>query len=148
VIEVLIIGYGNRLRRDDGAGVRVARCVERWQCPGVACLAPQQLVPELAEDLSRSRRALFVDAALTEKVMVMRLLESAAVPPGLAHTSTPAALLAWSHALYGRCPPAWLLTIPAADLGHGFGLSPQARRSVREALAWARSWLRQPSSPT
>ncbi len=29
---VLVIGYGNELRRDDGAGLRLAeRMVERWQ---------------------------------------------------------------------------------------------------------------------
>lgn len=139
--QVLLIGYGNPLRRDDGAALRVVRVVRRWRVPGVVCRASFQLVPELAEELSCAKHALFVDASHPQEAMVVQVLEPRTAAPSLGHISDPAALLAWSVALYGRRPAAWLLTLPAPDLGHGFGLSPAARQGVRAALHWTRDWF-------
>ena len=62
--RLLVIGYGNELRGDDGVGPRVARAVSDWRLPGVTALAVHQLAPELAEPLSLSDAAVFVDAAV------------------------------------------------------------------------------------
>ena len=66
--ELLIIGCGNSLRGDDGVGMEVVRAL--WaQREGIPDLRhagfmwSQQLLPELALDLSRSSLAIFVDAA-------------------------------------------------------------------------------------
>jgi hypothetical protein len=47
--ELLVIGYGNSLRRDDGVGPRVAEAVEALQLPGVRTLTCQLLTPEFAD---------------------------------------------------------------------------------------------------
>jgi hydrogenase maturation protease len=52
--EVLVIGYGNTLRRDDAVGPLSAEEVSRWGRPGVVPLDLAQLLPELAERLSRA----------------------------------------------------------------------------------------------
>ncbi len=64
---LLIIGYGNSLRRDDGAGLVLAqRLAEQWKKDGhaVRLLLTHQLMPEMALDLAESDVAgvLFVDA--------------------------------------------------------------------------------------
>src|SRR5262245_16832288 len=89
--EVMVLGYGNTLRRDDAVGPLVAEAVSRWGRPDVVALAVPQLVPELAEPLSRARLAIFVDAALTGKVC-----EQLPTPcePSLNHTGDPGWLLA------------------------------------------------------
>ncbi len=47
---ILVIGYGNSLRSDDGVGPFVAEAVEALRLPGVHTLICQQLSPEqLAE---------------------------------------------------------------------------------------------------
>jgi Ni,Fe-hydrogenase maturation factor len=58
----LVIGYGNDLRGDDGAGPRVAELVRGWRLPGLTAIAVRQLTPELAEPLASAEFALFVDA--------------------------------------------------------------------------------------
>jgi hydrogenase maturation protease len=140
-LRILIIGYGNTLRRDDGVGWRVARHVARWQRPGVTAQALFQLTPELAADLSDASHALFVDAAQAQKGMAVCMVQPVAEPGSLAHAGDPGRLLGWTQALYGRQPDSWLLTIPACDTGLGKQISPLGRQGMRAALAWIRDWL-------
>jgi hydrogenase maturation protease len=130
----LVIGYGNELRRDDAVGPCVARAVADWALPGVEAVAVRQLLPELAEQVARAREVLFVDAAADDRHVSFRLVESEQRTPVLAHTGSPAELLAVVAALYGRRPRAWLLRVPASDFGLGVGLSPLAARGMAEAL--------------
>jgi hydrogenase maturation protease len=131
--DALVIGYGNELRGDDGAGPRVARAVQGWGLPGVRALALHQLTPELAEDLAGARVAVFVDAAADADPAGPRRLS----PGGgnaLGHICDPGTLLALARGLFGRSPPAWLITVPARSFAPGEGLSETARAGVRRAL--------------
>ena len=72
--DVLVIGYGNTLRGDDGIGPAVAGEIDRLAVPGVRVIVVHQLTPELAADLAACRRAVFIDAATTgEAVAVAHL---------------------------------------------------------------------------
>src|SRR5687767_15002380 len=62
--KLLVIGYGNTLRRDDGVGPRVAETVGALRLPGVRTLVCQQLSPEHAEPISQADAVVFVDAAV------------------------------------------------------------------------------------
>jgi len=142
LIPWLVIGYGNTLRRDDGAGVRVAEAVEQWALPGVQVLLRHQLAPELADALARAARVVFVDAAAGEQTRpAWRPLRPAPRAAPLAHAADPRALLLLARALFGRAPRAWLLTLPAPDLGYGEGLSPLAAAGAQAALLKLRRQL-------
>jgi hydrogenase maturation protease len=131
----LVIGYGNELRRDDGVGPRVARAVAAWGVPDVLALALHQLTPELAEAVAGAEVVFFVDAAAGDDTAVrVRPVWPDVRRPALGHTSSPAELLALAVALYGGRPRAWLVTVPAPDLGFGEGLSPAAARGMDDAL--------------
>jgi len=149
---ILLIAYGNPLRRDDGAGLRLAeRMADRWQAAGTRLrhLAVQQLTPELAAEIAEPdvRAVVFVDtravagaaagrqhAASTVLVTPLAAPESAS--PSLGHHLGPAVLLAYAALLLdGRpAPPAWLATTPGVDLGHGEGLSPLAHAAIEAAF--------------
>src|SRR5690242_12833541 len=67
--RVLVIGYGNPLRGDDGVGWHAAEALakslqdeERVPAERVMVLACHQLTLELAEPLSRVERVIFIDA--------------------------------------------------------------------------------------
>lgn len=125
--RLLVIGYGNTLRRDDGVGPRVAGAVKEMQLPGVQVLAPQQLVPELAAHIARARAVIFVDA-IAEKTERVELRELAVGPdcPDFTHAGDPSALLALVKHIYGNNPPGWILAIPGEDFAFGETLSPCA----------------------
>jgi hypothetical protein len=57
----------------------------------------------------------------------------------LGHTGEPRELLALAEALYGRRPEAWLITLPAPELGFGEGLSATAEHGLAEALRQLRT---------
>jgi hydrogenase maturation protease len=131
----LIIGYGNTLRSDDGAGPRVAETVAAMNLPGVRALACPQLTPELADPISRASAVLFVDAAVDAPHKVrLRKLQPARSAQILAHAAAPAALLALARDVFGRAPKAWHLTIPAAKFDFGGDFSPQTQEGVTSAL--------------
>jgi hydrogenase maturation protease len=134
--DILIIGYGNELRSDDGAGPAVARYVESLRLPGVRTLVLPQLTPELAADIACARAVIFVDAQPAHEAHeVQVLLLSPSSPRALgSHTSDPGALLALTQALYGRCPPTWLVAVPAARFDLGTELSPLTQAAVGQAL--------------
>ena len=126
--NTLIIGYGNSLRGDDGAGPFVATQL------GAGAVACHQLTPELAEPISQAHRVIFVDAhagvpAGQISIRPIQPRSSAAI-----HRFDPETLLAWSEQLYGRAPEAVLIGIGAESFALGEGLSPAAKRAARKAI--------------
>jgi len=133
--DLLVIGYGNTLRCDDGVGPRVAEAVAARNLPGVRALACQQLTPELAAPVAQARVVVFVDAAVDApaEVRVCKLEpnESSQV---MAHAADPRTVLALARDVFGHAPQAWWLTIPALHLGFGEDLSHGAQRNLEVAL--------------
>jgi hydrogenase maturation protease len=136
VKRVLVIGYGNPLRGDDGLGPRLASAIDQLAFPGVDVLVCHQLTPELAEPISRADAVIFIDARVQGDPGV-QLQRIEAETPGAfrTHASDPAALLALARALYGTAPAGWWLTLPAVEFGFGEKLSPSAQESLDAGLA-------------
>jgi len=60
---ILVIGYGNTLRRDDGVGVRAAEMMAAdSRFADVEVLTVYQLTPELSLDIATASLVVFVDA--------------------------------------------------------------------------------------
>ena len=138
--DLLVIGYGNTLRRDDGVGSKVAEAVAALNLPGVSVIVRHQLVPELAEPISQARGVIFVDAAVNANGRgEWREIEPNETGQLFAHATDPRSLLALAGQLFGRSPPAWSLAVPVEDLGFGDGLSPRAEVGLRVALKQVQS---------
>lgn len=134
--NLLVVGYGNSLRRDDGVGPRVAELVETLRLPGVQTLICQQLSPEHADTVARSGRVVFVDAAVDDLTKVkFRKLVPGDTSQLMAHAADPRTILALARDVFGRTPEAWWLTIPAVNLGFGADFSPAAESGIQAALA-------------
>jgi hydrogenase maturation protease len=136
VSEVLVIGYGNSLRGDDGIGPHLARAVEAWALPHLRVLAVYQLTPELAEAVAAARRVLFLDAHADANNVPVRVsrLEPAEDSSPSGHSVDPRALLRLARDLYGRAPESYWVTVEARDFGLGEGLSREAKAHCRAAL--------------
>ncbi len=132
---LLVIGYGNMLRQDDSAGPRVIEKIETRGMPGVHTFACAQLSPEHAEMLARARAVVFVDAqaGAASQVRLQKIMpgESSQVTT---HAAEPRTLLALARDVYGRAPPAWLLTIPIERLGFGTDISDTTRQGIDYAV--------------
>ena len=133
--NILIIGYGNTLRGDDGVGPRVAAAIERLAVPGVCTIGCAMLTPELADPVSRADTVIFVDAAVDAPQEVqLRKLEPNESSQLMAHAADPRTMLALARDVFGHTPKAWWLTIPAVALDFSEGLSPAAQLGLAEAV--------------
>lgn len=144
--HLLIIGYGNPLRGDDGLGWRVAeRLALEW--PEAETLTCQQLTPELAEPISRARRVAFVDAAADGPpgaISQRRVEPDASAPASFTHHVNPGVLLALSEKLFGHRPEAALFSVAGASFDFGQTLSPAVEAALPELLQRVRAWTAQP----
>ncbi len=137
---ILLIGYGNSLRNDDGAGQRVAETIADWNLANLRSLAVHQLTPELAELLTMAEKAIFVDvypvsSAQESGLQVMQLSPDApdhAVEMG--HALDPRSLLALTQQVYGAVPLSWWILIPAIDFEFGEQFSAITQQGILDAL--------------
>ena len=141
--DFLVIGYGNTLRGDDGAGPRVAEAVAAMNYPGVRALVCPLLTPELADPISQARVAIFVDAAVDAPQEVRwRELDRPSRRKSWPTPPTRARMLALARDVFGRAPEAWWLTLPAVKFDFGEGLSAAAQRGFDLALEKIQAFCR------
>lgn len=125
--RLVVIGYGNEMRGDDGAGVVAAVAVEELGLPGVEVETRHQLTPELSELLAVADVVVFLDAAVPGGGAVRaREVQPGAESGWTGHAGTPESILALTVALHGRQPRVWCVEIPVERFGWGPGLSEEA----------------------
>jgi hydrogenase maturation protease len=132
---VLIVGYGNPLRSDDGFGWHAARLLAADpRLAGARVLTLHQLTPELAADIASASLVVLVDASVVDaapgSVAVRSIQPRQDSPLSWSHHLDPAALAGLAHALYDHVPPtAWpALPSPTATGSHppSSGCSPRS----------------------
>jgi hydrogenase maturation protease len=143
---VLVIGYGNPGRRDDGLGPAFADALARLDLPGVRVEADYQLGVEDAADAAASKQVLFVDADTRGPApfWVKRLSPAGADLGFSTHSVSPEAVLALAKDLFGAEPETWLMGIRGYLFNEfGEGLSDRAAANLAAALDWAKDALTQ-----
>ena len=125
---VLVVGYGNALRTDDGLGWHAAEWLaDDPRLAGVTVLRRHQLTPELALDISAATLVVLVDASHSPPAgaVIVERLEPAGDPGTTwSHHLSPASLVALAHELYDRAPDVFLVSCGVASLEMGDRLSP------------------------
>ena len=146
--RVLVLAYGNPLRGDDGIGWHAAQAlIPEFDGEDVRVLFCEQLTPDLAEPVARSRRVIFIDASAADepgRVSCLRLSPSAEPPSSFSHEITPGTLLAFAGALYEAIPEASLVSLGAESFEFGQGLSPSVAKSLPALLACVREQIALP----
>jgi hydrogenase maturation protease len=138
---VLLIAYGNSLRRDDGAGFLLAEKIEHLLNDAgraVTRIDVHQLTPELALDIAEETvsTVLFLDTRAVSdpsddlSIHVAKVAAAEIASPSVGHHMDVSLLLAYTDHLFKTPPPSWLLTIPGVDFDHGEGISQTARNAL------------------
>jgi hydrogenase maturation protease len=127
--RVLVIGYGNTLRTDDGAGRRIAeRLAADERLAGATVIQTHQLAPELALDISAADVLVLVDAGSGPPAgsFTIDVLQPAGRPAATpwSHHLEPAGLVALAGALYGHVPTVHLVTVGIESVDVGDRVSP------------------------
>jgi hydrogenase maturation protease len=139
---VLFIGYGNLLRSDDGVGPAVVSrlAASFFDNPRCATITAHQLTPELAIDVARAQRVVFVDASVNlpaGKTRVRRVLPESRSSLTLGHHLSPESIMALASSVCGAdggsgggSPCAWAVAVGVANLSVGDRLSPPVSRTA------------------
>ncbi len=156
--KILIIGYGNPDREDDGVAWHILRALTirlgldspnsyEDEFPEFALIDFAfylQLTPEMAEDISDYEYVCFVDAHTGNIPEPVRLInvESEFQASPFTHHLTPQSLLSLCETIYEKKPDAALLSV----LGHRFlfsrQLSAETAQLVPQAVELIWDWLK------
>ena len=134
--SILLIGYGNPTRMDDGVGWYVADKIEEKLSDLVEVIKADQLAVEMVEDIKDRDLVIFVDAHVSDEDDWIRSEEiKPDSRPGLiAHIIKPSNLLAICESLYHKHPKAYLYSVKGVDFDFGESLSIQTQSSADETI--------------
>lgn len=155
--KLLILGYGNPDREDDGVAWHILRALTiklgldspssyEDEFPEFALIDFAfylQLAPEMAEDISEYKYVCFVDAHTGNIAEPVRLIhvESEFQASPFTHHLTPQSLLSLCETIYKKKPDAALLSV----LGHRFlfsrQLSEETAALVPQAVQLIWDWM-------
>lgn len=148
---MLIIGYGNPDRQDDGIAWHILkRCAERLGLeappsyeegfPGydgpVQFIFSLQLMPEMAEDVAKHDKVVFVDAhtgAIPDDLHIEEVSAAFQSSP-LTHHFTPQSCLSLAASLYGAAPQALLISARGYYFQFTHELSPATEALIEPAV--------------
>jgi hydrogenase maturation protease len=151
--NVLIAGFGNAFRRDDGVARGVVNALRtRLDRPPMGPLDDgfddlghrvdtvllHQLVPELAETLAEYDLVIFVDAHVGTNIpepIHEEPIASTFTKPFVSHQMHPSTVLSLTQQMYDRAPQAMLLSLLGHDFDFGEGLSEETAALVPQAVA-------------
>ncbi|HEU5092783.1 MAG TPA: hydrogenase maturation protease [Nitrospira sp.] len=156
--QLLLLGYGNPDREDDGVAWHILRALTRklgLAAPGsyedefpefalIDFAFHLQLTPEMAEDISAYESVCFIDAHTGNIPEPVRLIEveSEFQASPFTHHLTPQSLLSMCETIYGRKPDAALVSV----LGHRFlfsrQLSAETEKLVPDAVELIWGWMK------
>jgi len=142
--HILVVGFGNQFRRDDGVGPYVVNLVrvalgflplepldDGFDTLGEAVdtIVLHQLTPELAETIKDYELLIFVDAHVGNLPDPIRevSLDAVYTQPFVSHQFHPSTVLALAQQLYGHAPRTVLFSIRGHDFDFGEGLSSETQ---------------------
>lgn len=137
--RILVIGYGNPGRADDGLGPALAERIEALNLPGLTVESDYQLSIEHAAMAAEHDIVVFADAdGATEEPFYLRPVEPVPAGQFTSHSMAPGEVLHLAHSCFNASPAGYLLGLRAEVLDQfAEGLS----RSAREALDAAVEYL-------
>lgn len=145
MVRTVVIGYGSELRGDDRLGPLAARqLAAEISDPDVRVLERPSLTPELAGELAEAEWVVFIDCSQSGPIgeVVVREIE----PPNahaaaLVHFLDPAALVGWTHLVYGRAPRGLVVTTAGCTFEFADQLSPPLEAALPRVVERVRGLL-------
>jgi hydrogenase maturation protease len=136
--RVLVIGYGNPGRADDGLGPALAAGLEALRIPGLTVESDYQLSIEHAAMAAEHDVVVFADAdPLADGPFYLRQVDPAEGGRFTSHSVAPGEILHLAHSCFNASPEGYLLGMRAAVLDRfGEGLSGPAREGLDAALRY------------
>ena len=147
--NILIYGYGNPGRQDDGLGNAMVEKLEKWvtekQLSGIHFDSNYQLNIEDAAEIAKRDLVIFVDAS-TEDIddYVLTQVDAATDVAFTSHAASPGYIVGLCRDIYHQIPPTWLLHIKGYEWEFKEGLSDKAKENLAGAFELMKEKLENP----
>jgi len=148
-MQILVYGYGNPGRQDDGLGNELVRRLEEWViAEGIVDIAfdsNYQLNIEDADAIAQNELVIFVDAS--EEDIEDFCLSSVDGKGKLAfttHAASPSYIVKLCQELFQKTPRVFLLHIKGYEWTFQEGLSSRAEENLAKALDFTKKMLENP----
>jgi hydrogenase maturation protease len=141
--RILLIGYGNPGRGDDGLGPALAAAIDAMGLAGVTVDIDYQLTVDHAAMIAAHDVVVFADAMIG-LADPYRFSKVGTAPPETlgSHQVSPEAAMALAGLLFGRAPPGWILAMAGDAYGEiREGLSARAEASLSCATTFLATWI-------
>lgn len=149
LIKILVYGFGNPGRQDDGLGAAFADALEEWVSKegkrGFSFDSNYQLNIEDAEAISGKDLVIFVDSSMEpiEDFILTPVYVDKQVS-FTSHAASPGYVFDLCRQIYGHAPATYLLHIKGHGWGFEEGLTRQAGKNLEKALNHMKTLLQQP----
>lgn len=141
---ILIYGYGNPGRQDDGLGNEFVEIMEKWIADegikNVFTDSNYQLNIEDADTISSRDIVVFVDATIEEieDFYIDRVEPSEAKVEFTMHAVSPAFVVNLCNDIYGKFPESYLIHIKGYEWDFAEGLTEQAKANMLKAVEFVK----------
>jgi hydrogenase maturation protease len=150
--DILVFGYGNPGRQDDGLGNEFIVEIDKWlKENGISNIETDsnyQLNIEDAEAISQRDLVLFVDASVEdiEDFCLTEIDPSASKIEFTMHAVSPAFILDLCQKIYQKYPKTYLLHIKGYEMELQEGLTEKGKENLDKALNFAKDLLANPEN--
>jgi hydrogenase maturation protease len=141
--RILLIGYGNPGRGDDGLGPALAAAIGALGLSNVTVEIDYQLTVDHAALIAAHDVVVFADATM-DLAEAYRFSEIGTAQPATlgSHQVSPEAATALAGLLFGRAPPGWMLAMRGEEFGEvKEGLSERAKSNLLLATTFLQAWI-------
>lgn len=140
--KILVYGFGNPGRQDDGLGPAIIEKLEDEKIAGVDTDCNYQLNIEDAYSIAENDIVVFVDASLdADEPFSFSKIEPSAEITFTTHSMSPQSVLALCAELYDRKLDAYVLGIRGYEWDFEVGLTSMAVNNFNEAYSFLLNWL-------
>ncbi len=149
LFQILIYGYGNPGRQDDGLGNELVRRLEKWAreegIPGIEFDSNYQLNIEDAEAIAGKDLVIFADASVEEidDFLLTPVTEETEVA-FTSHAASPGYIVKLANDLFGCRPAVYLLHIRGYEWDFREGLTTRAKENLLKAEGFMKEMLKNP----
>jgi len=139
---LLVIGYGDQKKSDEGAGCYIAETIEQKHLANIAALSVPKLTPSLASFLVKAKTVIFINSYFLFENMKPEIIIKHFLPYSqnneieIDYPESPYPLLSFTNSIYHQTPNAFWILIPAINHQHGKSFSGYTQEAIEEIIAY------------
>lgn len=150
-MKVLLYGYGNPGRQDDGLGNTFVDRIESWineeKLDYIEIDSNYQLNIEDAEVISNYDLVIFIDASVEDiKDFCLVKVTKATEVIFTTHAASPGYIVDLCKQIYSKAPPTYLLHLKGFEWAFKEGLTEKAEQILNNAIKYMKPILKDPQS--